>query len=269
MLITIFTATYNREHMLHKLYNSLRSQKKFNFEWIIVDDGSEDNTECLVKKFQIETKEFPIRFLKQEGGGKHRALNYAARFAQGELFFSVDSDDYLTENASEEIEFEWERNKKDVMGICFRRIDPKSGKIIGKKFPREVAFSTTINFIWNLRCEKAEIFRTDIVKKIPFPEFAGERFCTEVYWVYLMEKKTHLKLLCVNKGVRYTEYYEDGLTRNIKEVKRKNPKGYIAYYKLLFKIPQFYLHPKIVAYTILDFLKLVYLSQKSKEEIFS
>ena len=69
-------------------------------------------------------------------------------------------------------------------------------------------------------------------------------------------------MICVNKGIRYTEYYEDGLTRNIKEIKRKNIKGYIAYYKFLFKIPKFYLHPKIVAYTVLDFFKLVYLSHK-------
>lgn len=262
MLITIFTATYNRAHTLKRLYNSLCLQTKFNFEWLIVDDGSDDNTELLIEDFQRKTKSFQIFYLKQNGGGKHRAVNYAAQFAHGELFFIVDSDDYLSVNACEVVEDEWRKNKENLQGLCFRRIEPKTNKIIGKEFPGKIAFPTTINFVWNLRCEKSEILRTDIVKKYPFPEFSGERFCTEAYWLYLIEKKTHLKMVCVNKGIRYTEYYADGLTRNIKEIKKKNPIGYMAYYKLLFTIPTFYLHPKIVLYTILDFLNLFFYIKK-------
>ena len=264
MFITIFTATYNRKHTLIRLYESLCKQKKKNFEWLIIDDGSTDNTEELVSEFQKKTDSFPILYKKQRNGGKHRAINTAVQMAKGTLFFCVDSDDYLTEDATLSIEEEWKNNKQNIMGLCFRRINPETNEIIGKKFPLRYAFPTTINFVWGIMSDKAEVLRTDIIREVRFPEFDDEYFCTEALWIYLIEKRSHLRMACINQGIRYTKYYEDGLTKNEKRIRKNNPEGYIAYYKLVFLLPSFYLHPKIVLFSIYDFCRLKYLLIKKR-----
>lgn len=100
-MLTIFTATYNRSKYLSTLYNSLVKQSNYNFEWLVIDDGSIDDTEKYIKEIQNFVKRFDIRFYSQEHGGKHRAMNKAFDLARGKYFFPVDSDDYLTENAVE------------------------------------------------------------------------------------------------------------------------------------------------------------------------
>ena len=101
--ITVFTPTYNRAYILENLYRSLQRQTFQRFEWLIVDDGSADGTEDLVKKWQTEENSFPIRYVWQENGGKCRAINHGLDLAAGELFFTVDSDDYLTDDALEKV----------------------------------------------------------------------------------------------------------------------------------------------------------------------
>ena len=103
MKVTIFTPTYNRAYIISKLYMSLKRQQVKDFEWLIVDDGLTDNTESLVKGWIILEKSFSIRYYKQKNGGKCRAINRALDLAQGELFFTVDSDDYLTDDAIKKI----------------------------------------------------------------------------------------------------------------------------------------------------------------------
>jgi len=251
VLISIITATYNRAHTLPRLYESLVSQKKKNFEWIIVDDASLDDTNNIIESYISEQKEFKIKFISNlVGCGKHRSINKALKLACGELFFSVDSDDYLLPEATYVIENVWTSNKNNydnLLGICLRRINLQTMKIIGKPFPvsPSLASPSKYTFFWNIGGDKAEIFRTDICKKIPCPEFEGERFCTEALWIYRMEKY-YPYMICVNVGVRFTEYLNDGLSSNFREIRRKNPKGYIAYYKELLKIPYVYLHPRIV-----------------------
>ena len=93
-------------------------------------------------------------------------------------------------------------------------------------------------------------------KEIPFPEFEGENFCTEALWVFSMAQKKHRKLLCVNRGIRFTEYLDDGLTCNYETLKLKNPKGYMAYYKKLLTLPHCYIHPKGIYYIICDMISL-------------
>ena len=95
--ITLFTPTYNRAYILDVLYRSLQKQIYTDFEWVVVDDGSVDNTQELLETWQKENNPFTIRYFKQENGGKCRAINHGLKQAQGELFFTVDSDDYLTE----------------------------------------------------------------------------------------------------------------------------------------------------------------------------
>ena len=99
--ITVFTPTYNRAYILENLYRSLQRQTCKTFEWLVVDDGSADNTKELFERWQQEDNFFPIRYVKQENGGKCRAINQGLKLADGELFFTVDSDDYLTDDALE------------------------------------------------------------------------------------------------------------------------------------------------------------------------
>lgn len=95
ILITVFTPTFNRARTLSRLWESLKKQTSYDFEWLIVDDGSNDDTRIVVDDLKKNTKEFSIRYKKKENGGKHRAINYGVSIAKGELFFIVDSDDWL------------------------------------------------------------------------------------------------------------------------------------------------------------------------------
>lgn len=105
-LVTVFTPVYNRKNLIGNLYQSLLSQTYKNFEWIIVDDGSTDDIDEIIKSYQNEDR-ILIRFIKQENGGKHRAINNGVLHAKGELFYIVDSDDYLTKDSIERIVFQW------------------------------------------------------------------------------------------------------------------------------------------------------------------
>lgn len=100
-ILTIFTPAYNRAYILEKAYRSLQCQSDKRFEWIIVDDGSNDNTKNLVQKWQDENNTFKIEYYFQENSGKHIAINNGIEFAKGRLFLILDSDDYLRNDAVE------------------------------------------------------------------------------------------------------------------------------------------------------------------------
>ena len=115
--ITVFTPTYNRAYIIETLYRSLQRQTYRDFEWLVVDDGSADNTKELFEAWQQEDNFFPIRYVKQENGGKCRAINYGLELAKGKLFFNVDSDDYLTEDAIEKL-LSWEAGLPEDQKFC-------------------------------------------------------------------------------------------------------------------------------------------------------
>lgn len=185
MTVTIFTPTYNRAYILPKLFESLCAQVSNDFEWLVVDDGSTDDTEKLFADFELKPHNFQMRYVKQENGGKHRAINRGAKIAHGELFFIVDSDDYLRNDSVEMIVQFWNKRQKECLGLCFRRINYETEKVIGGIFPEYEFYASSIDlhFKYKVTGDKAEIFRTDILRKFPFPEIDGEKFCTEaVCW---------------------------------------------------------------------------------------
>ena len=102
-MVTVFTPTYNRAALLPKLYDSLKRQTSLDFEWVIVDDGSQDETKSVVEGFVKESSFFSVRYYRQENHGKHVAINYGVQLAHGDKFFIVDSDDWLPENSIEKI----------------------------------------------------------------------------------------------------------------------------------------------------------------------
>ena len=117
MFLTIFTATYNRAYLLPRLYDSLRQQRVTDFEWVVVDDGSTDNTVEVLSQFIKNENPFSIRFFQQKHGGKHRAVNYGIREAKGKYFMLLDSDDFLTENAVALIT-KWVETIENLPGMC-------------------------------------------------------------------------------------------------------------------------------------------------------
>ena len=178
MQLTIFTPTYNREKYLKRLYTSLINQSNRNFKWIIVDDGSKDNTEYIVNEF-INEKKLDIIYKKQSNSGKHIAHNKGVELTETELFFCVDSDDYLPENSVELILNTWNSRdpKKKCIGIVALR-GYFDGNIMENAMPQGIKYSTLSDLynIYGKKGETALIYKTEYLKINLFPKFENEKF---------------------------------------------------------------------------------------------
>ena len=135
--ITVFTPTYNRAYCLNKCYESLKRQTNKDFEWLIIDDGSTDNTKYLVEDWIKEKKDFNIRYVYKENGGMHTAYNLAYEKIDTELSMNVDSDDFLTDTAIEDILTFWNSNKSGAVGGIYALDQYNDGKIVGCAFPED------------------------------------------------------------------------------------------------------------------------------------
>ena len=227
--ITIFTPTYNRAYIISNLYNSLCKQTNSNFVWLIVDDGSTDNTKELISKWQDENK-ININYIYQENGGKMRAYNKAVANATTELFCCIDSDDYIVENAIEIILENWNKitNKDNLSGIVAYRGD-KNLKPISTIFPEDVERTTIVNLTRNgFKGDTTLVNRTEVLRKYPFPEIEGEKFITEGYVFHQMDMSYYLYI--VREVLTICEYLQDGYTRNEKKLAYTSPKGFALYY---------------------------------------
>lgn len=229
-MITVFTPTYNRAHLLPRLYDSLCKQTSFDFEWLVVDDGSTDNTQSLFNEWSY-TKEFNIRYIKQNNGGKHRAINNGVNLANGQLFFIVDSDDWLSIDAIETIkscEALLKNSGGRFAGICCLRNYP-DGSIIGTTFRGDYVDALTYERgKIGITGDKSEIYYTEVLRRYPFPEIDGERFCPEaLIWNRISEDG--LKLRYFNKAIYYCDYQPDGLTSRIDVLLTTNFKAYSLY----------------------------------------
>lgn len=233
MTITILTPTYNRAYVLEKLYNSLTKQNKKNFEWFIVDDGSKDNTKEIVQNFISENK-IKIRYLYQKNGGKHRALNNGIKNIESELTFIVDSDDFLSKDAIEKINFYYEKYKmnKKICSYSFLRGFP-DGKINGPEYRQHEFIGDYIKDRLNNHNngDKAEVYITKYLKEIPFLEIKDEKFFNEGYvWTKLALK---YDTVYINEVIYYGEYLKDGLTKNMLKIRAQNPIGMIETCKVV------------------------------------
>lgn len=222
-MITIITPTYNRAYIIEKAYKSLLNQDDKNFEWLVIDDGSTDDTKKVVQKF-IKNSEIDIKYIYKRNGGKHTALNVGIKEAKGELILILDSDDYLTNNAISLINKYWKKYKirKDICGMTFlRKIANPVYK--NKKFNECVDNLIDFKYNQNRLYDMCEVMRTDILKKYPYPEFKDEKFLSEVIVAGEIAKKYDTAYIPVE--IYNTEYLEDGLSKNwIKQVV-KNPLG--------------------------------------------
>lgn len=229
--ITVFTPTYNRAYIIEKLYRSLQRQSYRDFEWLVVDDGSTDNTETLFETWKSENNDFPIRYFKKENGGKVRAINYGVDRAEGLLFFNVDSDDYLTDDALEKVA-QWEASL------------PKDGKFCGVVGNLGTSPTETPNTPMTVPYrdgnllerysdytddpidgERACVFYTEIQKKYKYPEFEGEKFVTPaVTWNRMAHDGYQVRIF--DDIIWVYEYQPDGITASVSKLFINNPQGH-------------------------------------------
>jgi len=225
--LTVFTPAFNRAYCINQLYDSLLSQTKKDFIWLVVDDGSTDNTKELINKWQKE-KKIDIQYIYQENQGMHGAHNTAYANIDTELNVCIDSDDFMTDNAVELILDKWKtvEDKTDVAGIVGLDMD-KKGNIIGSKIPDNIKYSTLYD-IYNVHKSKGDkklVLRTEIIKKYPkYPLFENESF-VPLGTLYRMIDQDY-KLACLNEALCVVEYMADGSTLNIYKQYRKHPRGF-------------------------------------------
>jgi glycosyltransferase involved in cell wall biosynthesis len=235
--ITVVTATYNRAHLLRRLYDSLAKQSFTNFEWIVVDDGSSDDTTQILSALP-STAPFSIRLLQQENSGKHVALNKAIVAATGELTAIVDSDDQLVPMALETIWSAWARvpeyDRNDFSGVAALCAD-MTGRIIGTPFSADELDDYAVNQLYRQGAgDKWLVHQTRFLKRHPFPVFTGEKFLAEgAVWDILAAR---YKIRFINQPLQIVQYQPDGLSARSVALRASNPVGAAHYYRQLARL---------------------------------
>ncbi len=229
--ITVFTPTYNRAHTLERLYQSLQRQSFTDFEWLVIDDGSADGTSALFEQWSAEKNHFPIHYYFKKNGGKHTAINYGLDLAKGKLFFTADSDDFLTDDALEKVNSwinslpenenfcgvvgNWGYTPSETPNTLFEG-EYRDAKLL-ERYP-EVSGKP-------IDGERAYVFFTDIHKKYKYPEFENEKFITEAVAWNRMAKDGY-KMRVYNDIIYIYKFLEGGLTLTGNKLFLENPKGY-------------------------------------------
>lgn len=224
--LTVFTPTYNRAHTLPVLYESLKRQSSKDFVWLIVDDGSTDNTEDLVRGW-IKEGLVIISYDKQQNGGKMKAHNRGAELCETELFVCVDSDDFLTDNAVSAIILKWKdiRNKRSLSGIiAYKAIKNQNGEYkVVCRFPYLRDAKLYLLYQDGFNGDTTIIFRTEVLKQFQFPIFEDENFISETIMYNQMDRRYDWALM--DEALTLCEYMPDGYTQNSKALYNRNPKG--------------------------------------------
>ena len=223
-MVTILTPTYNRANLLENCYKSLINQTNKEFKWLIIDDGSTDNTKEKVDTW-IKESIIEIEYIYKNNEGKHTALNLGFEKVNTELTFIVDSDDVLTSDAIATITCDWKRyNTSSISGLSYLRGFSKND-VIGDSFPNTYVEYNPIDiqFRYKISGDKAEVWRTDILKKYKFPVYNGEKFQGENYIWWQIALKYNM--LYINKIIYITEYHAGGLTKSGRKLRINCPLG--------------------------------------------
>lgn len=236
-LLTIFTPAYNRAHTIRRTYESLKRQSCKDFVWLVIDDGSTDNTAELVKQWQKCDNGFEIKYIYKKNGGMHTAHNTAYENIDTELNTCIDSDDCIAEGAVAKILEKWETVKdKGYAGIIGLDAD-LNGKIIGKGFPEGLNETTVIGYYANGGSgDKKMVYRTDIIKKYPpYPTFEGEKYFSLGYKYRLIDQD--YKLAVMNEVLVNVDYQPDGSSATMWKQYVMNPKGFAEWRKICMQYP--------------------------------
>lgn len=236
-LITVFTPTFNRADTLKRTYESLCRQTNKDFEWLIIDDGSTDNTGQLVSQW-IGDSIIPITYIYKNNGGLHTGYNTAFANITSPLNICIDSDDYMPDNAVEIIIKEWRKieGKNDIAGII--GLDYLlDNKPIGGEFTK-----TGDNHIYEMtRFHKGDtkiVCRTDILKQFaPMPVFEGEKNFNPIYFYVQVDKDYKFRL--INENLCFVDYQPAGMSANIFRQYRNSPKSFAQLRRLYMSMPYY------------------------------
>ncbi len=235
--LTIFTPAYNRAHTLPRTYESLCQQNCKDFIWLIVDDGSRDNTAELVRQWQARDNGFEIRYVYKENGGMHTAHNTAYEHIDTELNTCIDSDDKLAPGAVEKILAKWDRVKdRGYAGIIGLDAD-FDGKVIGKGFPAGMTETTVIGYYAaGGSGDKKLVYRTEIINRYPpYPVFEGEKYVALSYKYRLIDQT--YKMAVLDEVLCNVEYQPDGSSGTMWKQYLNNPKGWMFWRKVQMQYP--------------------------------
>ena len=238
IILTIFTPAYNRAHTLPRTYESLCRQSCKDFLWLIVDDGSTDNTAELVRDWQSRDSGFEIQYIYKENGGMHTAHNVAYANIHTELNTCIDSDDMLADGAVEMILHKWTAVKsKGYAGIV--GLDAYfDGKIIGSCFPPEMTETTLSGYYAAGGAgDKKLVYRTAVINAYPeYPVFEGEKYVSLAYKYLLIDQE--YKLAVLNEVLCNVEYQPDGSSRNMLRQYLWNPRGFAFWRTVKMQYPE-------------------------------
>jgi glycosyltransferase involved in cell wall biosynthesis len=235
--ITVLTPTFNRGYCIARVYDSLLKQTFCDFEWLIVDDGSTDDTGEIVASW-IRERKLRIRYIKKENGGVHTATNAGVRVAKGDFLTRLDSDDTCIPIALETFMAAWARitptDCKEYAAVwCL--CAGVQGTIIGDLYPRD-DWTSDLPTLFSLKGEKWWCYRTEVLRKYPWPELHGEKFCPEsLVWTRIHEQ---YKYFCINAALRiYIERSNDSITRQMAAARHASINSTLLYYETMLLQP--------------------------------
>ncbi len=236
--LTIFTPAYNRAHTLSRTYESLCKQSCKDFLWLVVDDGSTDQTAELVKAWQAQDTVFPIQYVYKENGGMHTAHNVAYEHITTELNTCVDSDDLMPPNGVELILEKWRQVKDQGYAGIIALDSDLDGKVLGGYFADSLTETTLCGYYASGGSgDKKLIYRTDVIKSTPpYPVFEGEKYVALAYKYRLIDQSHRLAVL--NEVVCCVDYQPDGSSNTMFKQYLKNPKGFAFWRKICMTYPE-------------------------------
>lgn len=237
--ITVFTPAYNRADLLKRCYESMCRQTNKNFIWMVIDDGSTDNTKEVVDLWMLNNNGFEIQYYYKENGGLHTAYNEAIEHIDTELCVCIDSDDYMPDNAVEIILDFWKKNGSNeyagIVGLDYT-ID---NHVIGDLLPDKKSINLIDLLIGKYHIhngDRTNVVRTELYKKVaPMISFKGERNFSPHY-MHLQISKNY-DFLVLNKNLRYVEYQADGMSNSIFKQYLNSPNSFIETRKLYLSLP--------------------------------
>lgn len=237
-VLTVFTPTYNRAHTLLRTYESLLQQDCKEFIWLIIDDGSTDNTAELVKSWQSKENGFEIRYIYKENGGMHTAHNTAYENIDTELNTCIDSDDKLAPGAVRMILDKWERVRDQGYAGMIGLDADFDNNVIGKGFPEGMTETTVIGYYSaGGSGDKKLVYRTDIINQYPaYPVFEGEKYVSLSYKYRLIDQK--YKMAVLDEVLCNVEYQPDGSSGTMWKQYLRNPKGFAFWRKVCMRYPE-------------------------------
>ena len=237
--LTVFTPAYNRAGTIKRTYQSLLNQDNKDFIWLVIDDGSVDNTGELVKGWLKEDNGFEIQYIYKHNGGMHTAHNTAYENIHTELNVCIDSDDALAPGAVSSIYHKWQEVKdKGYAGLIGLDANMNTGEVIGTGFPEGMKETTLTGFYAaGGKGDKKLVYRTDVINKYPaYPVFEGEKYVALAYKYRLIDQD--YKLAVLNKVLCNVEYQPDGSSATMYQQYVKNPKGFAFWRKVCMQYPE-------------------------------